>query len=398
MVFLVHCCASDRTWPYMYEPVVSTLHQGVKATFPTWKIENTLLPNVTAASDPLLFAHLRHPDVMICIGPLACPLVPWEGLRRRRVLTVYYQTEPLHECTHLSADEVWDFSWHNIEMCEQDGKQCRKFDSFTECDGDSHCTLCSPTVDKLPRGPTFSWNSEHQVACVSIAASRNRCQRRVLRYVPLGALPMRFATQHRSHLNTIAFLGNPHYRRQECWDGLRKQLSPNDRLIFINNVWSDQAYEEILHHQEVFVNVHTSMNKGSQNWSPFCGDSHNPVTFRFAKLLNSRALIISEHCHVRDEEEFQGTVTFVNFSALGSAFRHLRQQTKVERQLLAEERYRLFQRRFAPEDVFRRSGITRSLSERVAQSRMQLSAAHSNGRYTRGRRVRESRWRFRRGS
>lgn len=58
-------------------------------------------------------------DVFVWVGQLGQIEVPWQSLQARGVFTVYYQTEPREGCDLHGPDgidEVWDYSWHNIEV------------------------------------------------------------------------------------------------------------------------------------------------------------------------------------------------------------------------------------------------------------------------------------------
>jgi len=58
-------------------------------------------------------------DVFVWVGQLGQIEIPWKQLQARGVFTIYYQTEPREACDlHRSdgIDEVWDYSWHNIEV------------------------------------------------------------------------------------------------------------------------------------------------------------------------------------------------------------------------------------------------------------------------------------------
>ena len=46
-------------------------------------------------------------------------LFPWLQLREAGVRTVFYNTEPMDWCVRSGPDEVWDYSWHNIDGCRR---------------------------------------------------------------------------------------------------------------------------------------------------------------------------------------------------------------------------------------------------------------------------------------
>lgn len=58
-------------------------------------------------------------DVFVWVGQLGQIEIPWKQMQARGVFTIYYQTEPREACDLHRADgidEVWDYSWHNIEV------------------------------------------------------------------------------------------------------------------------------------------------------------------------------------------------------------------------------------------------------------------------------------------
>ena len=68
----------------------------------------------------------------------------------------------------------------------------------------------------------------------------------------------------------------------------------------------------VLAHNDIFVNLH----KG-------CGQAHNPITWRNAKLLNSQKMIISERAHPKDETEYDGMMLWAeNMSHVVALYRH----------------------------------------------------------------------------
>lgn len=65
------------------------------------------------------WAKPKAGDVFVWVGQLGQIQIPWKSLQARGVFTVYYQTEPREGCDLHGPDgidEVWDYSWHNIEV------------------------------------------------------------------------------------------------------------------------------------------------------------------------------------------------------------------------------------------------------------------------------------------
>ena len=57
------------------------------------------------------------------VGPWGHEMVPWHDLKRRGVVAVYYQTEPVGKCygalqnASPEPQEIWDFAWQNLDAC-----------------------------------------------------------------------------------------------------------------------------------------------------------------------------------------------------------------------------------------------------------------------------------------
>ena len=117
---------------YMYEPVASTL---LAAAQPFFRVRNASLDVRTIGPEAMVntsywFADalkLCHGSVFVWLGIYLSNTVPWERLHKLGVRIIYYQTEvlvaesvdPKVRCLLPSplVDEVWDFSWHNIDFC-----------------------------------------------------------------------------------------------------------------------------------------------------------------------------------------------------------------------------------------------------------------------------------------
>ena len=416
---VVHCCQMDASWQYIYAPVVGTLVKGVAEAMPRWKVHTLLLRNLSSAPLQLEeMEHLEWPDVAVCIGPLGCPSMPMHALRSRSVLTVHYQTEPLHLCSPLfhSVDEVWDFSWHNIATCaasQSPGRMCAPEARVRNSDCLGTCASASGSACGSASGSACapSWN--RSVLACTLVYTTKRCTSKVMRYVPLGALnSTRGASTYRiasrqpassARPAQLVFLGQSRYRADSCLSQLRGQLRASyDRsseVVTRNDVWSDAAYHRLLESSPIFVNLHKSVPRPGM-WYAFvrvifshhthlrtpssvsshreakCGDSHNPVTFRFAKLLSEGALLISERCDARDEAELHGLVTFARFDDIGVHFARMMRLGDTERSQLASQAQRRFFERFAPADIVRRAGITSLLGARAPHSSGQQARHH----------------------
>ena len=102
------------------EPVVSTLVAGIEAYARRDRIRFSHASVLTSNFSDLK-SKLRRGDMFIYVGVASSARVPWRDLKDQGVFRVYYQTEPFHTCAMWddSVDELWDFSWHNIEACHK---------------------------------------------------------------------------------------------------------------------------------------------------------------------------------------------------------------------------------------------------------------------------------------
>ena len=239
---------------------------------------------------------------------------------------MYYQTEPLAGSAGMCdlrwtfnqsvVDEVWDYSWHNIDLCRG--------------------VIGAP----------------------------------VLRYVPPGALPSRARASQTARRPSLVFFGAYFISRarQQAWAKLSEALG--ERLVGVRSVYTDVAFDRWLlgNSSLVFLNLH----KGS-------GDHHNPVSVRLARLLSAGGLVISERSYPADEAQFAGIVPFLNVtidrrcpqrgekqmpscalddvSAIVSEFEKISSLSAERRQAEADRRAALFARDFAPDAIFRRAGV-----------------------------------------
>ena len=112
------------------------------------------------------------------------------------------------------------------------------------------------------------------------------------------------------------------------------------------SAFSDEAFvDRVLGRANVFVNLHKA-----------CGEAHNPVVFRVAKLLSAGRLVLSERAHPDDEIEYAGMVTFLpNVSEIATAFERIVAGGDWRRR--ADEASARFRKRFQPRAVFRRANV-----------------------------------------
>ena len=371
--------------PYLYAPVTGTLIAGFEAVTDLEIILGWGTKRRDAPAFSGNLSALQRDDIYIWVGMGADWELwqsPWTELRARGVRTVLYQvsraraspecptqasltlyatyfavqqTEPAHLCAvrrtgKWPIDELWDFSWHNLEPCS------------------AAAGAISP--------PT-------------------------LRYVPLGYLPnadvrqMNVSRAPRGVARPLFFFGDPanNPKRHACFKQLKQLLGPQMKHTY--RAFDDVGFKRIVSSFDIHVNLHKA-----------CGDTHNPITFRVAKLLNARRLILSEHAHPKDEvtdasphtppaiplgcrskchaplgmlalrpifprfpsaacacqltqDEYAGMLLFVdNMTHAAALYRGLARHGWREQARAAAARFR---RKFQPVDIFRRAGIYESL-------------------------------------
>ena len=143
-----------------------------------------------------------------------------------------------------------------------------------------------------------------------------------MRLVPLGWVPegthpqmMRVSVDHvRAEPMPPVFLGDRAQRMSRCF--------PRE-TSFHRDIWDDSRLQQLLTHRSVFLNV----NKGGAKTGACMKNSTlvfgHPVTFRVPKLLNAKALLISEPCYATDMAMYEGLVDFVPVDEFSSAHARL---------------------------------------------------------------------------
>ena len=274
---------------FMYEPVRSTLVSGF-SDLPQRVISKIGTPNLVHGhgvnalfrKKADLVNGLKTGDIFLWIGPVGSNAPPWRKLRERGVRTIYYQTEPFDGCqlSGSQSDEVWEFSWHNIDAC---GPRLR---------------LDPPlTLRYVPLGYNAPPAAE---SSGSSSAS---------------APPVTDGTEKAD----LLFLGYPFYKsgRTRCYDRLRQKLG--GRLNSTWSLWDSNAFSSwwvSVGSRAIHLNLHKS-----------CESSHNPVVFRTSLLLSRGASVISEHSYAKDEAEYNGLVHFAKVEQLPGLLEEALQNT-----------------------------------------------------------------------
>lgn len=230
---------------WMYGPFVQTIQEGFahdsdwSVTVPTPSVSfkttlETELPNL-ASGDILVFVggvgKGTFLDVMYTERTPATSLMRsnssaaaasfrdharvynFEKLRSSGVMVVYYNTDAAFECPLTSADpvdELWDFSYHNIDNCQEQGN-----------------------------GPA------------------------TIRYVPPGFLSGSPTAGSGGAKGSLLHMGHAWWRT--CWLELYNMM-PGE-LSFESSAWTEAAFMGILRHHNIFLNLH----KGDCKWerNPF---------------------------------------------------------------------------------------------------------------------------------
>lgn len=352
--------ANDSNLPkikFILEPAMSTLLAGVLAYKHArhLKVVHGHVMTRTTRTVALL-QQLGSGDVFVFVGVAGLCSIPFIDLRRRGVYTIHYQTEPVDHCMLMTnmVDELWDYGHHNIDACAREGPR-RVIGKGDYC------------------------NKAHR------ASTRVPLQR----YVPPGALPS-VQVMHAEAQPHLSFMGQTQYNarlRLQCWSNLSVALASRDPrhgqwrytsrgrrpmvinrelahapppyISMTNRVWSDAEFAQLMGRFSVFLNMHKN-----------CGSAHEPVeVFRVNKLLSAGGLVISERSYPKDEQEFEGIVSFADgMAGVAEEYLRLAHMPKAERETLAGARAARFVARFAPARIFERAGIYARFDELFAAS------------------------------
>ena len=117
----------------------------------------------------------------------------------------------------------------------------------------------------------------------------------------------------------------------------------------------------------IFLNIHKECSV--QPTAEHLERGPRPITWRNPKLLNARALILSEPCYWRDEADYAGLIDFVPIGRIAATFEALMRTSAEERFALASARHACFRERFHPRAVFARAGVDAMLAERGSGKR-----------------------------
>ena len=307
----------DGRLAFLYWPVLGTLIEGFRPAVAARAVDLAVGVGFTAEYERRLKA-LRAGDTFVWVGINGRFSQPWRRLRARGVRTVYYQTEPAqkHQCypvvlgrqaaSNETLDEIWDFSWHNIEGC------ARTF---------GH-----------PR----------------------------LRFIPPGYLRQPEALREGAFDDSLVFFGSLMWwaERNACFSALRKELGA--KLVHVYSAWNASEFGALMGKYDFFVNLHQQCMARERD------GGHAPVTFRHAVLLNQRKILLSQRSHAGDEAEYAGMVAFAPLDGLATAYRALAAASADDRRARAARAHDLFRQKFAPRHLFERAGVYSSWGLAVA--------------------------------
>ncbi|GAB5354579.1 hypothetical protein AAMO2058_000130800 [Amorphochlora amoebiformis] len=313
-VFIMHGERRDLHVRYMYAPFTRTLLHGFRAIGVTARfIYET---NFTSVKETIR-NKIKAKDMLIYIGSINPHSRYMKDIKSEKgAYTVLYNTEPLLEshpgpCDKMFHtmfyDEIWDYSWANMDLLG--ACSSRPFFPFT-------------------------------------------------RYVPPGHWPDSPKVNYTDDSNgslKLLFFGNANFGsgRLGCFKKLVKQLRPN--LSSTYNIWTEDEFERFINKSSatVFLNIQKScIQKPHHPTNPI----HAPP--RLNVFLNAHAIVISARSYWKDEEEYSGTISFVEQgTGIGKEYERLKKMNPNDLQALATRRADLFAARFDPEKIFRRAKL-----------------------------------------
>jgi hypothetical protein len=228
-VLLMQAERDDFHLKYMYEPPMTTLRLGFEGN-PTNL--NVITPPPGLDYEVQLkeqMALLKRGDLLVWLGPLGMvigkPLLSglslmasnssdtsrskslfmsdstrfrFASLRDRGVKIVYYQSEPVNGCVTRSVDELWDYSWYNIDRCKRE-----------------------------PNAP-------------------------LQRYIPLAAVATP-VTRQKDNPGALLYFGG-FADRMPCWKYLKEKMG--EQLQSEYGAWDVDAYERVLDTHNIYLNLH----------------------------------------------------------------------------------------------------------------------------------------------
>ena len=293
-------------------------------------------------------SRLRPGDVFVWIGPFGAWEVPWLRLRSEGVRTIFYQSEPADACAisatgdlelpglghKLQPNEIWDYSWHNIDFCRP-------------------ASGSNITLRFVPPG--------YVDAAISADAESG--------------------TRPASAVADLIFLGYPFFKsgRRLSYGKLKHVLG--DRLNATFSVWNTDSFNRWWRHSGQWA-MHVNLHKRC------CAALHEPLeTFRIASLLSVGATVLSELAYPKDQAHFDGLVHFAPVDKMPAMMRTIQTLDQLhpsgpavawrERQQHVIARFR---ERFSPEAILQAAGaysLLQSSEVRMAAAQVVASGART---------------------
>jgi len=182
---------------WMYAPARETLVEGFK--------------NLNVKIDTRIKCYdwklIKPNSIFIWIGDYHAPKVPWNLFKRKKIYTIYYQSEPWNENKkwNFNAHEIWDYSLRNVNKIKKRVKESK-----------------------------------------------------IVRFVPPGYLESEKIIQKSSNDIKLVFFGDARWRPQY------KHMKDifNDTLINERNVWNKNAFNNFINkpYVSIFLNLHKHNN------------------------------------------------------------------------------------------------------------------------------------------
>lgn len=335
----------------MYGPALRTLGAGLRGL----GLGVSEVHEAAALSERL--SGLRAGDVAVWVGlkgiPQAEPLLA--NAIERGVFTVYYSTDALHyatvreTCRHkltLAVDEVWEYSQRNRLECEA---------LRAELVGNAS----RPALRYVP--PGYAPPSQlvdvaaSQPELVFFGGTSRRYAHRLASLASIRASLMASLGIAAAELVPEADRGRPRAAcakpRAVCTDAC---AGGRCAVRVLGNVSDDGRpdgrWAAQLRRSAFFL----SLDKADRAGGSPCH------SFRFAPLLSSGGVVLSERCHAADEAEWRGRVTFAAVGELPGAFLGLwRRRAELPS---ARQRAAAFAADFAPDRLFERAGVPAALA------------------------------------
>lgn len=298
----------------MYDPAVFTLGEGLSragasVALVTNKETERMLHNIS-------LAKAMDPGKNVTVVAIAYAYSTNSALsvlakaKHAGAYIVLYQSEPdrcvsRSQVTGYHADEVWDYSYANLQRCYP-----------------GYPNNYRVKARYMPPGYTRAWDTDVDLH----GAGRNT--------------------------RAVGFLGAICCGRKEQWYRYISNFRAHGSLENTFNIWSPEQLKQWVEHHPIQLNFHKSAGR----------EDEEPVeAFRMSTLLSNKGCVISAISHPKDMEQFRDIVHFTASGDEGKLLEELSDRS-IECQ---EKAYRIFKERFDPLSLLRESGF---ISDRLPQT------------------------------